>query len=306
MTDLSIVIVNWNTRDLLARCLQAVNDTTRDLDFETIVVDNASSDDSVAMVEELYPQVRVVANSENVGFGRANNQAVSWARGRYLLLLNPDAFVHEGTVERLVGFMDAHPDAGAAGCRLFYEDGTLQRSCAAFPTVATELWAALWLDKLFPAHPVFGKYLMTYWDMGDVREVDSLLGACLILRREAIDKTGLFDEQFFMYSEEVDLCMRLKRAGWKIYFVADAEATHTWGGSARKIQAESFLRLFKSRVLFFRKHYGRSTAWLYKLVLLLRSFLRVAVGSTLFIVRKDEQVIKFRNYRLLLRCVWTF
>jgi len=307
MKDLSVVIVNWNTCDLLAQCLQSIYDTVSDLDFETIVVDNASSDDSVAVVRGRFPQVHIIANPRNVGFGRANNQAADLAKGRYLLLLNPDAFVHEGTVNHLVNFMDAHPDAGAAGCRLFYEDGTLQRSCAAFPTVATELWTALWLDKLFPTHPVFGKYQMTYWDMDDVREVDSLLGACLILRREAIEETGLFDEQFFMYSEEVDLCMRLKRAGWKIYFVANAEATHIWGGSARRIQTESFLRLYKSRVLFFRKHYGRFTTLLYKLVLLLGSLLRIMVGPIFFIARRDEEVIrKSRNYWLLLRFVWAF
>jgi GT2 family glycosyltransferase len=222
------------------------------------------------------------------------------------LLLNSDAFVHEKAIDQLVNFMDTHPEAGAAGCRLFYEDGALQRSCTSFPTLFTELCIALWLDRLFSTHPLFGKYQMTYWDMNDTREVDALLGACLMLRREAIKKIGLFDEQFFMYSEEVDLCFRLKRAGWKIYFVSDSEATHVWGGSARKVQVESFLRLYKSRVLFFRKHYGIFTTWLYKGLLLVSSILRIIAGFTVIIKRDEDRERRFRNYWLLFQYVWSF
>jgi len=278
--DLSIIIVNWNGKQLLERCLRTVYAALGALTAEVIVVDNASTDGSAAAVRAGFPQVTLVENGENVGFAAGNNQALRRAQGRYVLLLNTDAFVHPGALEALVRHMDAYPDTGAAGGRLLYEDGRLQRSCSSFPTLSTELWTCLWLDRLFPAHPVFGKYLMTYWDLDDLREVDAVLGAVMILRQTALQKVGLLDEQFFMYSEEVDLCYRLKQAGWSVRFVPDATATHLWGGSVTALKKESFLWLHKSRMLFFRKHYGRPAAALYKLILLLSSLLRgLLLGS---------------------------
>lgn len=304
MPDLSIIIINWNTRDLLVRCLHAIEQTAGELDLEIIVVDNASSDDSVPVLRRQFPSVHLVANSSNVGFARANNQALRMARGRYYLLLNSDAFVHAGAVRTMLEYMEQHPKVGGVGCQLVYEDGTLQRSCSSFPTLATELWQALWLDRLFPKSPVFGRYLMSYWDMNDMREVDCVLGACLMLRREAIAQVGLFDERFFMYSEEVDLCYRLKRAGWAIYFVPSASATHIWGGSANKVPAQTFLRLYNSRLYFFRKHYGPMTAALYRLVLLGSSALRVAVGSFVSLFKKDPQTRQsVQNYWALVRAL---
>lgn len=307
MPDLSIIIVNWNTRVLLNRCLQLVYQTVKRLDFELIVVDNASTDDSLPMLRRDYPQVRLIENRENVGFARANNQAAAIAQGRYLLLLNTDTFVHEGTVETLVEHMEQHPDTGAAGCRLFYEDGTLQRSCSAFPTISTELWQSLWLDRLFPKHPVFGKYMMTYWDLDRLQEVDCVLGACMLIRTEVVKKIGLFDEQFFMYSEEVDFCYRLKQAGWKVRFVPEATAIHIWGGSTYKVPTETFLRLYKSRVVFFRKHYGRLVTALYKLILFFSSAVRSGLGSVAyFLFRKQNVARNSKNYWMLFRSVWAF
>ena len=308
MKDLSIIIVNWNTSGLLVRCLQAVYDTIGDLDNEVIVVDNASTDDSATAVCQAFPQVRLIRNEQNIGFSQANNQAIRLAEGRYYLLLNTDAFVNEGALQTLVKFMDEYPDNGAAGCRLYYEDGSLQRSATSFPTLATELWQALWLDRLFPRHPVFGKYWMTYWDFNDVREVDSVIGACMILRREAIDEVGLFDENYFMYSEEVDLCYRLKQAGWKVRFTPRATGTHIWGGTSRRIQGEkTFLRLYESRTRFFRKHYGGFITFLYKIVLSGGSTMRVVGGLAAFFFKKNEDTLSStRNYWSLLRSLRAF
>jgi GT2 family glycosyltransferase len=302
--DLSIIIVSWNVCALLERALACVYATARAGSFEVIIVDNASEDGSVAMVRERFPEATVIANSENIGFGRANNQGAALARGRYLLLLNPDAFVHAGTLDGLVAFMDAHSDAGAAGPRLRYEDGRLQRSATSFPTLFSELCTALGLDRAFPRHPLFGRYKLSYWDMEDMRPVDSLMGACLILRREVVEQLGLFDEQFFMYSEEVDLCYRIQRAGWRNYFVPAVEATHIWGGSSQRVPTQTFLRLFKSRMQFFRKHYGAGAAARYKAVLVLASALRVLGGPVVFALRRDARVIRlYLNYLALLRSV---
>lgn len=305
--DISIIIVSWNVRDLLRRALECVYATVQRTSFEIIIVDNCSHDGSVEMIREQFPDVQLVVNTENSGFGRANNQAAALAKGRYLLLLNPDAFVHEQTIDRLAEFLDTHPDVGAVGPRLRYEDGQLQRSCTAFPTVLTELWMATGLDRAFPQHRVFGHYWLTYWDMNDTREVDSIMGACLLLRRTAIDKIGLFDEQFFMYSEEVDLCYRLQAAGWKNLFLHEVEATHIWGGSARQVPAETFfLRLVRSRMQFFRKHYSRRVVVGYKAVIGLSALLRVLGGPITFALRhKRDTVRAYLNYLSLLRTLNT-
>ncbi len=150
MLDLSIIIVNWNTRELMARCLNAVDATVKKIAYETIVVDNNSSDGSPDMVRTQFPNVKLIANTDNGGFSKANNQGIHISQGRYVLLLNSDAFVLENTLDTMVAFMDAHPEAGMAGCKLLYEDGSLQASCATFPTLATEFYIAAGLDKLFP------------------------------------------------------------------------------------------------------------------------------------------------------------
>jgi GT2 family glycosyltransferase len=305
--DLSVIIVSWNVRELLARCLEALYATVRTLSFEVIIVDNASVDGSAAMVGERFPEVILIANADNLGFGRANNQGAAIARGRHLLLLNPDAFVHQGTVERLVAFLDTNPDAGAAGPKLLNEDGTLQRSVTSFPTVLTELWTTLGLDRAFPRHPVFGHYKLTHWAMDDLRPVDALMGACLLVRREVVEHTGLFDEQFFMYSEEVDLCYRIQGAGWRNYFLPDVQATHIWGGSSRRVPTATFLRLFRSRVQFFRKHYGPRATACYKAVLALAAVMRVVGGPAIFTLRRDPALIRLSlNYLALLRQVTRF
>lgn len=270
--------------------------------MQVIVVDNASSDDSVALTREYFPQVEIIQNEKNMGFAVANNFAMEMAKGRYFLLLNTDAFLHDGAVQELVRTMDDFPDTGAAGCRLYYEDGTLQPSCSSFPTIFTELWQVLWLDRLFPNHPVFGKYLLTYWKLDDFREVDSVMGACMILNREAIHQVGKLDETYFMYSEEVDLCYRLKQAGWKVRFTPNASATHIWGGSSRKMKRENFLNLYKSRILFFRKHYGRIVTFLYKLLLMFGSTIRVMSGGIASLVKRDQDYFRQTNdyFRLLI------
>lgn len=305
--DVTVILVNWNGSALLERALTALFTTTHTSTCQVIVVDNASSDDSVAMVRQRFPNVTLLVNEENVGFGRANNQALVLAEGRYILLLNTDAFVHDGAVDGMVAFMDAHPDAGSVGCRLYYEDGSLQRSCFAFPTLATELWNALFLDKLFPKSRFFGRYQMTYWDMNDIREVDSLMGACLMVRGEVVKRIGLFDEQFFMFSEEIDLCYRLQQKGLKNYYLPMVSATHLWGGSSRRIRRESFLWLYQSRVKFFRKHYGEHTVRWYKAILSLSSLTRILAGSLINTVRYNQVLqTASQDYLALLRVLWVF
>jgi hypothetical protein len=307
MTAISAIIVNWNTRALLKKCLDAIIVSSQGLDVDVWVVDNGSQDGSPAMVKADYPQVHLIENQANVGFARANNQAARECQGEYLLLLNSDAFVYPNTLRCMLKVMADFPQAGAVGCQLLNEDLSLQRSCYSFPTLATELWQTLWLDRLFPKSKLFGEYLMTYWQMDDPREVDVVMGACMLVRCSALGEAELFDETFFMYSEEVDLCYRLKHSGWKVRYAPDAKAVHLWGGSARLVKVETLIRLYRSRVQFFRKHYGRLPAAIYKGLLYINSFSRSISGRLIYFVsRNSELSAKADGYWQLFRTAHAF
>jgi GT2 family glycosyltransferase len=307
MLPISVLIVNWNTSSLLDRCLRCVYADPADLPLEVIVVDNGSSDGSLSLLREHYPSVHVIANSENIGFARAVNQAIHAAQGEYFLLLNSDAFLNAGSMHALWQAMETHPETGAAGCRLFYEDGSLQRSCFAFPTLWTESWRCLGLDEIFPKSRIFGAYRMTYWDFNDSRNVDCIMGACLLVRRKSLDEIGLLDERFFMFSEEVDLCYRMKQNGWKVRFVHAATAIHIWGGSSRMISRKSFLELHRSRVMFFRKHYGPVCCFLLKMILFISGAGRGILGwMASRAMRRPEVIQKTGNYLALFRLVWGY
>lgn len=295
MASVSVIVVNWNTAQLLERCLSTLLDGESSLELEVWVVDNASSDQSVAMVRDRFPNIHLIENKSNLGFARANNQGIREAQGEYILLLNSDAFLTQAALAGMLERMQAAPACGAMGCRLVYEDQSLQRSCQSFPTLATELWQCLTLDKLFPSSRVFGKYLMTWWGMDDFREVDVVMGAVMLLRRQGLEQVGLLDEGFFMYSEEVDLCYRLKKAGWQVWYLPDVQATHLWGGSSRQVPAATLVRLYQSRVQFFRKHYGRLAALAFKGILYLESLLRVLGGYSAFLLMKRAKLRDIAN-----------
>ena len=301
--DLSIVIVNWNTRDLLVQCLHSIQHdrlAQQRLTLEVIVVDNGSGDGSVQVVRRQFPEVRVMENLKNAGFARANNQAIAASRGRYILLLNSDTRVIRGALSSLLEFMEDHPDAGGAGARVLNPDGTLQVSCFPFPTLSREFWYLLHLDLVWP----YAEYRMARWEQDTARFVDVLLGACLMLRRESLGQVGSLDEDFFMYSEEVDLCYRLHKAGWRLYWVPEAEVVHYGGQSTKQAAEEMFLQLYRSKVMFFRKHYGNRWANLYKAILFISSLPRVALALPGRLAPHDYRA-RFRktaaNYRQLLQ-----
>lgn len=257
--DVSVVILNWNTRDLLVECLRVTAAQAGGLSLELIVVDNASTDDSAAVVRRDFPQVRVVQSPANIGFAAGNNLGVRAATGRYVLLLNTDAFLQPGALPALVTLMDAQPRAGLAGARLLNRDGSFQASHTPFPTVSREFLILSGLGRLlFGAHfPSRGP------DRADgPKAVDYVEGACLLCRPEAYGQVGGLDAGFFMYAEEVDLCMALKRAGWSVWYHPEAEVVHLGGASSSERKPEREGDLYVSRVRFFRKHYGPVAATL--------------------------------------------
>ena len=268
--------------------------------FETWVVDNASTDNSPQMVHEKFPQVHLVENHENVGFARANNQAIQRCTGKYVLLLNPDTLVTSGALQTLVDFLDTAPEAGAAGARILNPDGSLQIASHPKPTLSRELWRLLHLDSLWP----YAEYPKTKWDKHQVQEVDVLIGACLLLRKDVLDQVGFLDEDYFMYSEEVDLCYRIQSAGWQLFWVPQADVVHFGGQSTQQVPTEMFLNLYHSKIKYFRKHYGWTAAQIYKLILRLAALSRLTLAPFVIFERSSRRrkhlTLVDRYWRLVL------
>ncbi len=240
----------------------------RELSAEIWVVDNASADGTLAMLRDEFPAVRVIANSENAGFARGNNLALAQAQGRYLFLLNPDTELCPGALVALVDYMDAHPDVGVTGPRLFYGDGSPQSSRRRFPTLATAFFESTKLQQWFPRNRVLTHYYMLDTSDGAEQEVDWLNGSALFVRREVYEQLGGFDESFFMYSEELDWCYRIKRAGWRIVYLPAAQVTHYEGQSSEQVVAQRDIHFHSSKIRFFRKYHGAWPAALLRLFLL--------------------------------------
>ncbi|WP_223065893.1 glycosyltransferase family 2 protein [Paenibacillus caui] len=256
--DLSIIIVNYNTRDLTLDCLQSVYDSRTAYRYEVILIDNHSSDGSVQAIAERYLQVTVIANDNNAGFAKANNQGMNIAKGRYILLLNSDTVVQPDTLHTMVSFMDSRPDVGASGCKIILPDGSLDKACKrGFPTPSASFYYAFGFSKLFPDRPRFNQYQLGYLDPDDSYPVDCLVGAFMMVRREVIDQVGGLDEDFFMYGEDIDWCYRIKEAGWGIYYNSDTYIVHYKGGSARRRPLKIVYEFHRAMVLFHRKHFRR-------------------------------------------------
>ena len=300
LTELSIVVVSWNVRDLLRACLAALP-----RDAEVIVVDNASSDGSAAMVAAEFPTVRLVANQDNRGFTGGNNQGLALAQGRYVLLLNPDTLVQDNALETLVGFLDSHPATGVVGPQLRYADGSLQSSRRRFPTLATALLESTPLAWHWPfeRNRWAQRYHMADRSADVEQEVDWLVGAALLTRRKVLEQVGGFDEGYFMYSEELDWQRRVKAAGWKIVYVPEAVITHYEGKSSEQVIAARHIRFNKSKVRYFRKHHGAIQAQLLRLALLAMFAIELIIEAAKYVLgsRRALRAQRMQAYRELLK-----
>jgi len=283
-TKVSIVIVNWRTPLLLRRCLQAINNDNSAKDFEIFVVDNASGDQSLTILATEFPYVKVIANQGNVGFSKACNQAIPQTSGEYVLLLNPDTLVVGSAISQLAAFLDNNPGSGAVGPKVLNDDGTLQLACRrSFPMPAAALFRLTYLSKLFPGHPLFAKYNMTYADSKETCQVDALSGSCMMVRRKAIAQIGLLDEDIFMFGEDIDWCWRIKQSGWQIFYYPLAVIYHSHGAASRLRPAGATINLHKGMAVFYRKHLARNY-WpvfnqLVYLVIWLRALLFIVINT---------------------------
>lgn len=278
--DLSIIVVNWNTKSLLHACLDSLRRHAPTLDTETIVVDNASCDGSAQMVADAFPEVGLLTNPRNLGFAAANNQALARARGRYLLLLNSDTLLLPNALDAMARYMETHPHTGAVGPRLLNQDGSLQSSARDFPRLDRDALAILEVERW----PIVGSLArrrlrrdsLYRSDHRQTRTVDWVMGACLLLRRAALEETGLLDSGYFFFAEEMDLCYRLRRHGWSTDFLAGAEIVHLGGQSHARLPAARLVWHYSGLLRFYRLHQSRSRQLLLRLVIALNALAHIA------------------------------
>jgi hypothetical protein len=270
--DLSLIIVNLDTKELLLACIASIYTTVPPLSFEIWLVDNGSSDGSVDAVSQSFPQVRCIENSRNLGFAKANNQAMRHALGRYIVLLNTDTVLTPEALATIAGFMDKNREAGICGGQLLNKDGSLQNSIANIPTLATELLNKSLLRRFFPRR-FPGKEFRFDLPLS----VESIIGACMVVRREAIDKVGWLDESYFFFFEETDWCLSMKKDGWLIFFHPQARIYHLRGETAKKNNTAARIEYWRSRYTFFRKHYSSVVLVLLATGLIIKLFVSLLI-----------------------------
>jgi len=283
--DVSIIIVNWNTRELLRNCLKSIYENTCEADYEIIVVDNASDDGSADMVRSSFSDVRLITNTANRGLAAANNQGIRISEGRYVLLLNSDTVICDGSIDKMVRYADARPRAAVFGCQVWENEDTIQPTSFRHPSLLNVILRMLGLARMFKYNRFFGREMMLWWRRDTARQVDVISGMFMLVRREAIEQVGLMDESYFLYYEESDWCYRFSKAAWKVLFWPGAKIIHLDGGNKSSDQNALKMKIqyHKSMLIFFRKHYGLINSILARLLMSVDAALRCA-GCTTAIV----------------------
>jgi len=276
--DLSIITVSWNVRELLRDCIKSVDSGRADLILEMIVVDSASSDGSPDMIRQEFPWVKLVSSQENLGFPRGNNIGIRQAKGRNILLLNPDTMIIGDALAVMVQYLDNHLDAGGLGAQLLNSDGSIQSSKRRFPTFLTAIFESTWLEKIAPAAIMRDYYALDLPD-DETSDVDWVTGACLMVPKRVIEKVGMLDEGYFMYSEEMDWCRRIKDAGWRIIYLPQAQIVHHIGKSSEQAVTARHINFQQAKLRYFRKYYGRIPTLILRIILLLNYIWQIGVEA---------------------------
>jgi GT2 family glycosyltransferase len=294
--DISIVIVNYNVKDFLYKCLTSVRNASQKLSVETIVVDNDSKDGSLEFLQPKFPEVQFIALKENIGFGRANNLGFEKAKGKYILILNPDTILEESTLDVMKEYMDKNPDTGISGCKVLNDDGTFQLACRrGFPTPWAALTKLTGLQSLFPKSKLFAQYNQTYRSQDETYEIDAVIGAFMFARRDVIERLNGFDPEFFMYGEDIDLCFRTKKLGYSVDYVHSTSIIHFKGESTKRSTINDVKHFYEAMKIFASKHYGKSSFFLtfLKLGIFLRSIIAYLskYSREIFIILVDLLIV---------------
>ncbi len=297
--DLSIAIVNWNTREFLDWCLASIYESLSGSGFEVIVVDNHSSDDSARMIREKYPRVRLIENKMNYGFARASNQAIRESRGRYVLVLNSDTTLFSGTIEKLIEFMDGRKEAGAVSPRILNVDGSIQSLGRDLPNLSNTFLQYFLPYKFYR---IIQDFLRRKNE--EIFEVDGLSGSAMLIRKKTLVSVGLFDEKLPLYAEDIDLCYRIKKAGWKMYCCASVSISHLEGASTSLVPVKSKVKADIAPYAYFEKHYGKRVALLVRMMIAISAAMRMMAWLILYCLTERRQkgaaMNRIRSYTLLL------
>lgn len=299
---LSVVIICWNDLKVISDCLCSIFAGTRSLDFEVVISDNGSTDGSTEFIRRNYPSVRIIENRANLGFAKGNNAGIAASRGEYILILNPDTIVHDATLDRLVEFAERHPDAGAFGCRVLNPNGSYQESARPFPSIRGSWIAALCLRRLAYVSDAFIPDIYMRWKGDTETVVDWQSGCCVMFRSKLLKELGGFDEQFFYHYEEVDLCRRVRNAGYPLLFTPEATITHLGGQSVGRFPIRFALETSRNRYRYFYKHYGAEGARRSRRVAMASIRLRqVGYGLVKLVRPTDALRRRLEMYRVLIR-----
>lgn len=310
MLKLSIITVSFNTKPLLKHCMESVYQNLANIEHEIFIVDNNSQDGSPDMIKENFPNVKLIENKENIGFAKANNQAIRKARGEYLLLLNSDTIIPPESLTIMVDFLDKKPEVGVLGPKLVDQDLNLQTSCRHFPTLFTVLSQFFGLSAMFPKSKIFGWYDMGYWDHSHTSEVDCVPGTSLLVRKKAVQEVGLLDENYFMYFEDTDWCYRFARAGWKVVFLPNAKVIHLGGASAAESNRGVFYdktlseEFFNSLFYYFKKFHGGFSVLILRIFIFISLLMRMLKWIFAFMFRRineKEFSYKMRSFSQMIK-----
>jgi GT2 family glycosyltransferase len=287
--DVSVVVVSWNTRDILRGCLRSIFEQTREVSFEVLVVDNNSHDGSAEMVRAEFPGVKLIANAQNRGFAAACNQGMREASARYTLLLNPDTIVLDDAISRCVRYADLHADVGVVGCQVLEDENRIQPTGFSFPSPLNMFLALSGLSRAFPRSQLFGRPQLGWWERDSEQDVDVVAGMFMLVRREAIAQVGPMDESYFIYAEEADWCYRFAQAGWRRVFTPCARIIHLDGGdkSTSQVSIKMFVQLQKSLMTYHRKNLGLAAWLLVKAIYLVSNSVRMVAWFVLSVVNRD-------------------
>jgi len=300
--EISIIIVSWNVRELLKACLNSIYRTKEGLPVEVIVVDGGSEDGSQLMVEQSFPDVKLIARPDNIGFPTGNNIGISQSAGRNVLLLNPDTEIISNALEELSSYLDENRDVGVVAAQLLNPDGTVQSSRRRFPTLATGVFESTWLQPMAPGS-IQRNYYFEDEPSDAVLDVDWVVGACLMVRRSVVEQVGLLDEDYFMYSEELDWCRRIKTAGWRVVYLPIAQIIHHVGKSSEQALVERHINFQRAKLRYFRKYHGPWAALLIRLVLIINYSWQLVVEAAKGAVghKRDLRWQRVKVYWLVLR-----
>lgn len=289
MIDISIIIVNWNTRELLLNCIESLYKTTKQTSLEIIVVDNASTDNSVDALQKKFPQVHIIVNPDNFGFAKANNIGLMQSKGRFVCLINSDVKAMDGVLDKMYNYMKINPEIGALAPKIYRGDMTVQKSCREFPTVRNTFCEEFLLNKLFPAVNIFRGRDMLWMDYDSIFEVEVLSGCFLMIPRQVIDQVGVLDDRFFFYSEDVDWCKRIHQAGWKLLHYPGAKAIHYGQGSSSSEPIKFRLEMLKANWQYWNKHKSNLECFLFRLIKLTGSMGKGLIWLFVSLIPSNEQ-----------------